>query len=356
MKRVIVIGAGIIGASIAYHLASAGAAVTVFDTETKPGGLATPNSWAWINASWGNDREYVALRMKSMTAWRGLDAKVPGLVVNWCGSILWDLPPKELLAFAEEHKKWGYPTQVIGKAEIAKREPSLRNAPETAVHVAIEGAVEPLHAAEKFLAAAREAGATLVNSAHVKYLNEENGQITGLTTSEGTLEADEVVVASGIGSVELLKSVGLNLNLLKPAGLLVHSKPLQEFLNGIILSPKLHVRQTAEGRLVAGSDFGGTDPAEDPATDAENLFEELKEVLVPTGSLKMEKYTIGIRPTLPDAIPAIGRPGNRAGLYLAVMHSGITLAPVVGEIVTTELLQNQRDPVLSRYHPDRVIT
>ena len=51
-KRVIVIGSGIIGAAIAWHLAKAGAAVTVIEAGDA-GGLATRNSWAWINASWG---------------------------------------------------------------------------------------------------------------------------------------------------------------------------------------------------------------------------------------------------------------------------------------------------------------
>ena len=52
-KRIIVVGAGIIGASIAWHLAKAGAEVTVLEAG-EPGGVATRNSWAWINASWGN--------------------------------------------------------------------------------------------------------------------------------------------------------------------------------------------------------------------------------------------------------------------------------------------------------------
>ena len=52
-KQIIVIGAGIIGASIAWHLTKAGAGVTVV-SESGAGGVATPNSCAWLNASWGN--------------------------------------------------------------------------------------------------------------------------------------------------------------------------------------------------------------------------------------------------------------------------------------------------------------
>ena len=63
--NIIVIGAGIIGASLAYHLAKSGARVTVIEA-AEPGGIATRNSWAWINASWGNPDPYFRLRRQSM--------------------------------------------------------------------------------------------------------------------------------------------------------------------------------------------------------------------------------------------------------------------------------------------------
>ena len=106
-KRVIVVGAGIIGASIAWHLAKAGAEVTVIEA-SEPGGIATRNSWAWINASWGNPESYFRLRTRSMAEWRRIDRDVPGLDVSWCGGLLWDLPPDQLRAFAAEHGSWGY--------------------------------------------------------------------------------------------------------------------------------------------------------------------------------------------------------------------------------------------------------
>ncbi|TJU91041.1 MAG: FAD-binding oxidoreductase, partial [Mesorhizobium sp.] len=57
-KQVIVIGAGIIGASMAWHLTRAGARVTVIAADSAAGGVATPNSFAWINATWGNPEPY----------------------------------------------------------------------------------------------------------------------------------------------------------------------------------------------------------------------------------------------------------------------------------------------------------
>jgi len=54
-----------------------------------------------------------------------------------------------------------------------------------------------------------------------------------------------------------------------------------------------------------------------------------------------------------DGFPAIGRPKGPHGIYIAVMHSGITLAPAVGRFAAEELLQGRRDPLLAPYGPSR---
>ena len=77
-KQIIVVGAGIIGASIAWHLTRAGAGVTIVEAG-QPGGVATPASFAWINASWGNPEPYFRLRMRSIAEWTRLAAAVPDI-------------------------------------------------------------------------------------------------------------------------------------------------------------------------------------------------------------------------------------------------------------------------------------
>ena len=67
-----------------------------------------------------------------------------------------------------------------------------------------------------------------------------------------------------------------------------------------------------------------------------------------------QTHTVGFRPTPGDGFPMIGRPQDREGLYLAVMHSGITLAPAAGLFTAGELLDGKRDPLIVSYHPDRL--
>lgn len=351
-KRVIVVGAGIIGASIAWHLARKGASVLVVDA-AEPGGVATRASWAWINASWGNPPAYVRLRMRAMAEWKRIDREVPGLTVNYCGGLLWDLEPAALEEYEKEHAALGYRLQRLSRSEILKREPNMKEAPDWALLAPDEAMVEPLAASAALLAAAKAQGAEILAPANVRWLIEEKGRIAGVMGAEGPIHADETVIAAGTGSAGLLESVGIKLKVDAPPGLLTHSVPAPELLHGLVMTPGLHVRQTAEGRLVAGTDFGGSEPTDRPAEMARELHAKVQSMIKGAESLALERFTVGFRPTPADGFPAVGRPSHRDGLYVAVTHSGITLAPAIGMFAAAELLDGQRDPLLAPYHPDR---
>ena len=139
------------------------------------------------------------------------------------------------------------------------------------------------------------------------------------------------------------------------AGLLVHSRPGPPLLKTLLMTPELHVRQTAEGRLVAGADYAGSMEGQDPTQLAQQLFAKLQALVAGAEQLELDFFTIGHRPTPGDGFPLLGRPAHAPGLYLAVTHSGITLAPAVGLFAAQELLQGVRDPLLFPYHPDRLL-
>lgn len=355
-QRVLIIGAGIIGASLALHLAEAGADVRVLDANRTVGGTATPNSWAWINASWGNAPDYLRLRRDSMLKWRDLDRRVPGLNINWCGGLLWDLPEVKLRTYAAERLAQGLPMRIVDKTEAAKIEPQLRHPPDLAVHVADEGVVEPVHAVERLLDAAKALGAEVLHNTTVHWLTVEKGRVSGVMTQEGPLEADVVVLAAGTSCKLLLKDVGLVLALDEPPGLLVHSAPAPEMLNGLVMAPELHVRQTAEGRLVAGSDFAGTDPGDNPKRAAEELFAKVQAFVGGGEVLTLERFTVGYRPTPRDGVSAIGAVPGLEGLYLCVTHSGVTLAPALGAFAAAEITGQGRNALLAPFAPDRLLS
>ncbi|MGE0502746.1 MAG: NAD(P)/FAD-dependent oxidoreductase [Rhizobiaceae bacterium] len=348
-KVVIVVGAGIVGASVAWHLAMSGATVTIIDA-AEPGGVATSASFAWINATSGNPPAYVRLRMRSMAEWTRLAAECPGIPLSWCGGPLWDLAPDELEAFATERNEQGYPIRIVGRDGAARIEPALVAWPERAVHAPGEGVAEPVAAAQAIVADATARGAVLLARTIVRAID-RSGRRVAVDTDRGRLEADAVVIAAGVASPAIAATANIELALDAPPGLLVHSKPHPKLLHGVVLAEDLHMRQTAEGRLVAGADFGGGDPGEHAEATARALFAAMKAMLRGAEGLAYERYSVGRRPTPKDGYPVVGEAAP--GIYLAVTHSGVTLAPAIGRFLAEEIMEGRREPLLEPYRPDR---
>lgn len=350
-KQIVVIGAGIIGASIAWHLTKAGARVTVV-SESGAGGVATPNSFAWINASWGNPEIYFRLRSRAMAEWKRLANDLPGLPLAWCGGLCWDLPVDRLEAYAAEHASWSYGIERVDAKRAAQIEPNLVEPPEFAVYVAEEGVAEPVAAAKALLADAERHGAKITTGA-VTALMHFDGRVFGVEISGQRIAADEVVIAAGTGAPAIAATAGIKLPIETPPGLIVHSRPYKKLLNGLVHAEKLHMRQTAEGRIIAGSDFAGGDPGDNPDATASELFAAAKAALRGANGLELDFHTVGYRPTPTDGFPIVSRAEGMDGLYVAVMHSGITLAPAVGLFATREILDGERDPLLAPYGLER---
>jgi glycine/D-amino acid oxidase-like deaminating enzyme len=84
-------------------------------------------------------------------------------------------------------------------------------------------------------------------------------------------------------------------------------------------------------------------------------FDAMRGMLTSGASLVPESHVVGIRPIPKDGFPAIGRAAGIAGLYLAVMHSGITLAPAIGRFVADEILNDRRESLIEPYGLERFL-
>jgi glycine/D-amino acid oxidase-like deaminating enzyme len=70
-------------------------------------------------------------------------------------------------------------------------------------------------------------------------------------------------------------------------------------------------------------------------------------------SLEMDFHTVGYRPTPKDGFPVLGGVSGIDGLYLAVTHSGVTLAPAIGRFAAEEILEGREEPPLAPYRLSR---
>jgi glycine/D-amino acid oxidase-like deaminating enzyme len=348
-RHVIVIGAGIIGASLAYHLARAGARVTVI--ADRSGGQATPASFAWINASFGNDQAYFRLRYDSIARWRQLEQELPDLGTSWGGSITYDMSEADLHRYVAEFGARGYPLRLVDAAEARILEPHLLAPPHLAVYAEAEGAVEPLAAVAALLAAS--AAAELHTRVHGFDLL--GGRAISVMTDDGPVEADTFVLAAGTATARLLATAGISLKLDAPPGLILYTTPVRRLLRRLIIAPDIHIRQSRTGEIVAGSDFGGSPVERGPMTIAAELMGLIHAMVRGSEEVSMARYTIGYRPTPGDGLPIVGRVPAVEGLYVAVMHSGITNAPAIGAYAAEEILHERRHELIGPYGIERFL-
>ena len=349
--KAIVIGAGILGASIAYHLARRGAAVTVIERGQAAGG-ATADSFAWINAAYGNAKPYFQLRLHAMQDWRRLERELDGAArVNWCGCLSWDLSDEELDDYAQRYAAWGYEVRLVERAQIAALEPGLIDPPARAAYAAGEGTIEPVAATRALLEAAQARGAALRLDTEVTGFRAGTNGVKGVETQAGPLEADMVVLTAGVESAGLAGQLGLHLPLEASPGLLMHCKPAARLFERVVEAPGLHMKQELDGRIVAGESFGGGPVPNDPEAEGARLLKTIKSRLRGAEALELERVSVGLRPIPADGLPAVGFTAEN--LYLAVMHSGVTLAPAIGRFAAQEMLDGVRVELLAPYRPER---
>ncbi len=351
MKHIVLIGAGLTGASLAYRLSRAGFAVTVIEA-AQPASAASGGSFGWINASFFHSLAHFNLRAAAMQAHRRLDLDLGETGTIWSGSLWWE---KDGVAFdkqADSLAKLGYRLEMLTRAEIAAREPSLA-APDRALFFPDEGAVDAAHLTRRLLAAS---GATLWTGCPITAIETEGGRVTGVRTAEGAVAADHVVLAAGTGCPALLEPLGVRLPMLHRPGLTLTTHPLPPLLSHILASPTQELRQDGLGRLIAplAASHQG-DSAEKIAASPGDLAEQTLDrirALLPGIAPAVQKITRANRPMPGDGLPAIGATGIE-GLTLAVMHSGVTLAPLIAELLVEEISTGAASPLLAEFRPGR---
>jgi glycine/D-amino acid oxidase-like deaminating enzyme len=194
-RDLVVVGAGIVGASVAYHAARAGAVVTLVDAD-RPGAGVTANSFAWIGASGVRTGPAAGLRVTATEEYRRLEDELPGLPVTWSGSLSWGA--------ADGAPEAGPGQEIVDAATVATLEPTLRQPPEWAVWAPGDGAVDPVAVTERLVAGARAHGARVHPDTPVTAVRRDAaGRVVGVETAAGPLAGATVVLAAGVATAAL---------------------------------------------------------------------------------------------------------------------------------------------------------
>ena len=370
--RILVIGAGIIGTSIAWRLASRGASVTVIEAG-QPGAGTTDTSLAWVNASSKLDssREYFDLAVRATAEHHTLaDALGETRYFFPSGHIEISRESGEadrLRSKVARLQKSGYCAQLIGLRDIRRLEPGIR-LPATVVAASYpdEGWVDGPAMARGLLERARGSGAKVLSHTTATHVALRDDVVTGAHVAPGKLVgADTVVIATGRWTQDFLARLRVDVPLTDVAGkdsqavgVLVSVLPRGGAPRTVVHSPKVNWAPRASGRAVLAS--AGADRAiardrspEVLGTIAGALLKRAADLSARFAEARIERTHIGLRALPMDRRPVCGWINSIDGLYVVVTHSGITLAPLLSRLVAEEILDGVEARLLRPFRPSR---
>ena len=372
--RVAVVGAGIVGSAITYHLAKRGLDVTLLDRNAVAS-ASSHGTFAWINASWAKQPEsYHALNQMGVDAWHRLQQAL-NLPIKWGGSLEWFAAAERqdrLSRDVQEQQAWGEPAKMLTQLEASALEP--RVAFGGAGRVALsprDGALDPVLISQLLVNAAKSHGVRVIEHCEVLRVDEtaEEQRQKILGTSCGDIAVDRLVLATGADPSAIQTFAGFDLPQRSTPGVIVITQPMPPVLSHIVVAPGIHIHQRLDGRLVLGEQEGAPEnaahklrltarPTRFPnaataSQHAQRLITLAREYLTGLPEVSAEEVIIGWRPLPLDGHPVIGPSPADPNAYVAVMHSGVSLAAIVGELVAEEIVTGERSPVLTPFRADR---
>ncbi|MBS1674987.1 MAG: FAD-binding oxidoreductase [Actinobacteria bacterium] len=362
--RVVVVGAGAIGAACALALTEAGAEVIVVDRA----GVAGETSSRCEGNILVSDKEPGAeaqLAIEANRAWRDLAARLDGDLVPGQPATEFEAKGGIVVAFtggADALGRFAAAQRGIGIRSEAFDENALRAAephlsPEVAlgVHYPDDAQVQPSLATQAMLARARHLGARLRVEEIIGGVV-SGARATGVRTATGVIEADAVINCAGPWSGEVAALFGSALDIRPRRGtILVTAAMPQRVFHKVYdadyvgavgsgdaaLQTSTVVESTPSGTVLIGSSRervgfsadGLLAPLSEIAGKASRLFPFLRDTML------LRTYH-GFRPFAPDHLPAIGADSTVTGLFHAAGHegAGIGLAPTTGVLIAHAVL------------------
>jgi glycine/D-amino acid oxidase-like deaminating enzyme len=360
--RCVVIGAGILGASVAARLAAAGHRVTLLDQD-QPGRAASRWSFAWLNSNDKAPRHYHDLNHAGIQAWAELAQALDGDA--WyrpVGHVELAAPGAEAAELESRVRRlaeWGYPARLVDPAEAAELEPALRHPGPGALFPG-EGYLltEPLIA--HLIAHAQRHGAEVLTGGPGRVTGLEPGTAPRVRTAAGAvLEADEVVCCAGRWTPELVpvplvpwRTPGSTApGLVVRVGPVTPPGPVR-----LVHTPGLALRPHPGALLHLEAPDAAVDlhtPEAELDRWAAELLRRARQTVRGLDDARVAGYKVCARPLPPDGQSIVGRLPGAPGVYVAVTHSGVTLAAHLSRLIAEDLTADPPPAGLIPYRPAR---
>jgi 4-methylaminobutanoate oxidase (formaldehyde-forming) len=215
--EVIVIGGGIIGCSIAYHLTRCGLADVLLLERHQ---LCCGTTWHSVGsvAEFRSSRILTELAKYSVELYRALETET-GMATGYkkSGSIMLALNQERLMEMQRTvalARAYGCEAEIISTSDVRNLCPQVKSEDALAgLYIPTDGRTNPVDTTQALARGAKMRGAKICENMSVKRLSIEDGAVTGVFTQEGLIRADSVVIASGMWSREFAALHGVTLPL-----------------------------------------------------------------------------------------------------------------------------------------------
>ncbi len=338
---VLILGGGVVGNTIAFHLTERGVRPTVIDRGFPLSGTSgSTQAWIWVHTK--TPGFYGELSLASADLYRDtLAPRLPGIEYTRTGGLSL-LFSRDELARAERlrdaQRPYGIDIEVVGREGVRRLEPHLSPEVAGATFSPHDGNVNPFQLVRRLLAAAQAQGAAYRFYERVVSLRERRGgeRRFEVRTDRGLLRARRLVLAAGLWTPELAAPLGVEIPVRPVRGQILVSEPLPPVL-GHTLN---FMRQMANGEILFGYS------QEEAGRDRRSTWDVLSataglgiRVLPLLRGVRLVRAFSGLRPMPRDGLPIVGEVPGHPGLFVAVMHSGYTLAPLIGTVMAELLVQ-----------------
>jgi len=368
-SEVVVVGGGVIGSSIAYHLARAGASVLVVERAAE---VATEPSASWASAGGvrrqGRHVAEAALARESIERWPGLAAELESdLGYRQGGNLLLaedDAQAARLRGFVDRQHARGFAdVMLLDRAAIRALAPPLADRFVAASFSPADGQADPRATTLAFAAASRRLGATYWTGTAASSLLLDAAVVRGVYTSRGPVEAGTVVLAAGAWTDTLAEAIGARLPMRTAVYQMLHSTPGRNVTLGPVVScfgRRLSLKQLDDGSFLLGGGWPGdvtgdrTGYAMRPDS-VDGNWKTACDILPALSARRVNRAWCGLEALSIDELPFVGRVGGIGGLVVATGFSGhgFALAPAVGRALA-DLIAGKTVPELDQLSPERI--
>lgn len=367
--EVVIIGGGIIGSSIAYHLARQGRKALVIERSD----IATEPAASWASAGGvrrqGRHPTEARLASEAIARWKTLEEELDAdLHYRQGGNLLVAESEVEALYlehFVKQQQAIGFSDVcLLQRQELHALVPGLAASVIAGSYSPADGQADPPATTRAFARAAQRHGAVYWTETAVLELTRDGGRVTGARTERGVVQAEQVVLAAGAWSDDLARGVGLNLPIRTYAlQMLLSTSTSSLTLQPVISAVGRHLslKQLRDGSFFIGGGWLG-DPTPDRrsymtrASSIEGNWDAARTILPSVGEQNIARAWCGLEAQSIDGIPFIGPTSDLAGLTMALGFSGhgFAIAPAIGRAVADQLA-GKATPELNGLSPRRLI-